>query len=219
MHRNGYACGIIHLQGSRIGGHACAHFGQRARGVLGGAGYGDGQSRRYRGERLSDRPGRDASCRSRKQRARRSSGPVRGAPGFGGSGKPSKTGADPIVGYWADSFGGAFAVAGRGESKADGFDITYQYPDKAYVNRWRMLGDRLTWQIATRDRNAVEKPFASYTLSKTACRPLGGRLTRRVSLILSLGRLMHRPNRSYDRFTEAERPCCGDVAGKFWLQP
>jgi hypothetical protein len=93
---------------------------------------------------------------------------------FGGSGKPSKAGAGPIVGYWADSFGGASAVAGRGESKADGFDITYQYPDKAYVNRWRMLGDRLNWQIVTRDRKAVEKPFASYTLSKTACRPLSG---------------------------------------------
>jgi len=93
---------------------------------------------------------------------------------FGGSGKPSGTGASPIVGYWSDSFGGASAVAGRGESQADGFDMTYQYPDNAYVNRWRMSGDRLTWQIGTRDRKTVEKTFASYTLAKTACRPHAG---------------------------------------------
>lgn len=92
---------------------------------------------------------------------------------FGG-GKP--TGAVPgsVVGYWADSFGGAFAAEGRGDVRPGGFDITYQYPDRAYVNRWRMSGDTLTWEIVARDRKAVEKPFASYALHKTACRSSAG---------------------------------------------
>lgn len=88
---------------------------------------------------------------------------------FGG-GKPTGTASGFVVGYWADSFGGAFAVEGRGDVRTGGFDITYQYPDRAYVNRWRMSGDTLTWEIVARDRKAVEKPFARYTLHKTACR-------------------------------------------------
>jgi hypothetical protein len=88
---------------------------------------------------------------------------------FGGTGKQSESEADQIVGYWADSFGGAFAAPGRGLGGADGFEITYQYPDDAFVNRWRVSGDRLTWQIAVRDRKGVEKPFASYVLRKAKC--------------------------------------------------
>lgn len=88
---------------------------------------------------------------------------------FGGAGKQAGAAADGITGYWADSFGGAFAALGRGESRSDGFDITYHYPDDAYVNRWRLAGDRLTWQIVARDNKGAEKPFASYTLHKAAC--------------------------------------------------
>jgi hypothetical protein len=89
---------------------------------------------------------------------------------FGGAGKQSGTKADQIVGYWADSFGGAFATSGRGAGSMDGFEITYQYPNDAYVNRWRFSGDDLTWQIAARDGKGLEKPFASYELRKVACR-------------------------------------------------
>lgn len=85
---------------------------------------------------------------------------------FGGAGKPSGA----IVGYWADSFGGAFAASGRGASRVGGFDVTYQYPDDAFVNRWRLAGDRLTWKIVARTAKGVEKPFAGYVLEKVACR-------------------------------------------------
>jgi hypothetical protein len=89
---------------------------------------------------------------------------------FGGASKQAGATPNAIVGYWADSFGGAFSASGKGESHPDGFDITYQYPDDAFVNRWRLSGDRLTWQIVARDGKGIEKPFASYTLHKTTCR-------------------------------------------------
>ena len=89
---------------------------------------------------------------------------------FGGASKSPGQAVDTIVGYWADSFGGAFAAPGRGESRADGFDMTYLYPDASYVNQWRLSGDRLNWQIVARDGKGTEKPFARYTLHKTACR-------------------------------------------------
>ena len=88
---------------------------------------------------------------------------------FGGTGDPQKAPAAPIMGYWTDRFGGAFAAAGNGEVRADGFDMTYAYPDYAFVNRWRMKGDALSWQIVARDAKGVEKPFASYALQKKAC--------------------------------------------------
>lgn len=94
---------------------------------------------------------------------------------FGGDASPppksgAKTSGDRIVGYWADSFGGAFAATGRGESRAGGFDITYRYADKAFLNRWRGTGDQRTWQIVAQDRKGVETPFASYMLRKKECR-------------------------------------------------
>lgn len=88
---------------------------------------------------------------------------------FGGAGKHPGTKADDITGYWADSFGGALAAPGRGMSATDGFDITYQYSDAAFVNRWRITGDRLTWKIVARDGKGIEKPFANYILDRSAC--------------------------------------------------
>lgn len=92
---------------------------------------------------------------------------------FGGAGERRGTTADQIIGFWTDSFGGAFAASGRGESRPDGFDITYRYADNAFVNRWRFAGDRLTWHITARDRKGAETPFAHYSLQKTACRTPG----------------------------------------------
>jgi hypothetical protein len=89
---------------------------------------------------------------------------------LGGAGDRSGSSTGGIVGFWADSFGGAFTATGRGESRSDGFDITYQYPDDAFVNNWRLTGDRLSWQIAARDAKGIEKPFASYSLRKMVCR-------------------------------------------------
>jgi hypothetical protein len=88
---------------------------------------------------------------------------------FGGAGDRSGSPTGGIVGFWADSFGGAFTATGRGESRPDGFDVTYQYPDDAFVNNWRLTGDRLSWQIVARDAKGIEKPFASYLLRKMAC--------------------------------------------------
>ena len=76
-----------------------------------------------------------------------------------------------ISGFWSDSFGGAYTATGKGEVTADGFAVTYAYPDNAFVNRWTVSGDRLGWQIAAKDAKGVEKPFARYTLSKITCQP------------------------------------------------
>jgi hypothetical protein len=78
---------------------------------------------------------------------------------------------DDITGFWADSFGGAYTALGHGKSRPDGFDVTYPYPDDAFVNRWTLSGDRLTWAVVTRDRNGLEKPFASYAMTRASCAP------------------------------------------------
>jgi len=87
---------------------------------------------------------------------------------FGG-GEADGAGQKRIVGFWADSFGGAFAALGDGESRADGFDISYRYPDDEFINRWRVLGDRLTWQIVARDKQGAETRFATYSLGRVEC--------------------------------------------------
>lgn len=74
------------------------------------------------------------------------------------------------MGYWSDSFGGAFATSGQGETRPDGFDMTYHYTDDAFVNHWRFLSDGIVWRIIARDGKGVEKPFASYSLHKASCR-------------------------------------------------
>jgi hypothetical protein len=83
---------------------------------------------------------------------------------FGGS-----DAADGVVGYWADSFGGAFAAPGKGQVQPGGFDIVYSYPDSSFVNRWRVEGTRLRWRIAARNAAGTETPFASYDLMRMPC--------------------------------------------------
>jgi hypothetical protein len=90
---------------------------------------------------------------------------------FGGANQPSGTRAEPISGFWADSFGGRFTATGQGSSRLDGFDMTYEYPDSAFLNHWRIQGDKLTWEIVTRDTDGRETPFALYSLAKAACPP------------------------------------------------
>jgi hypothetical protein len=90
---------------------------------------------------------------------------------FGGGDRGADGRGDDITGFWADSFGGAYTAAGRGKSRQDGFDVTYPYPDDAFVNRWTLSGDRLTWTIVARDRKGLEKPFASYAMSRAPCAP------------------------------------------------
>lgn len=74
-----------------------------------------------------------------------------------------------LTGYWADSFGGGYAAAGRGVVRDDGFDIDYGYPDATFVNRWRPQGQTLRWEIVARSPDGTEKPFANYVVRKTVC--------------------------------------------------
>lgn len=90
---------------------------------------------------------------------------------FGGANQPSGTRAEPISGFWADSFGGSFTATGQGSSRRDGFDMTYAYPDSAFLNHWRIQGDNLAWEIVARDADGHETSFALYSLAKAACPP------------------------------------------------
>lgn len=86
-----------------------------------------------------------------------------------GRGPTPKDGpATGVSGFWADSFGGDFTAVGKGEAVSGGFDITYPYPDAAFVNRWRLDGGKLSWSIVARagDKDA---PFAAYAMTRVAC--------------------------------------------------
>lgn len=88
---------------------------------------------------------------------------------FGGLRPPPQGLKSDIVSFWSDTFGGDFAVVGRGDNLAGGFDVTYAYPDDTFVNRWRFERGTLKWVIVERDRSGKEKPFASYAMSRAAC--------------------------------------------------
>lgn len=88
---------------------------------------------------------------------------------FGGAEKHAESSADAVMGFWADSFGGAATAVGGGESVSGGFDIKYQYGDSIFINRWRSTPDGLTWKIIARDARGKENAFASYTLRKVDC--------------------------------------------------
>jgi hypothetical protein len=77
--------------------------------------------------------------------------------------------ADSITGYWADSFGGDYTATGKGTPRPGGFDMTYDYGANAFVNRWRIEGEELSWQIVAQSKGGAEKPFASYRLQRTDC--------------------------------------------------
>jgi hypothetical protein len=47
--------------------------------------------------------------------------------------------------------------------------MTYVYPDSVFLNRWRIEGDKLVWEIVARDADGRETPFALYSLAKAAC--------------------------------------------------
>jgi len=86
-----------------------------------------------------------------------------------GRGPAPKDGpATGVSGFWADSFGGDFTAVGQGETVPGGFDVTYAYPDAAFVNRWRLDGGALAWTIVAR-AGGKDAPFAAYALTRTAC--------------------------------------------------
>lgn len=81
---------------------------------------------------------------------------------------PKEGPATGVSGFWADSFGGDFTAVGKGEAVPGGFDITYPYPDAAFVNRWRLDGGKLSWSIVAR-AGGKDAPFAAYALTRAAC--------------------------------------------------
>jgi hypothetical protein len=86
-----------------------------------------------------------------------------------GRGPAPKDGpATGISGFWADSFGGDFTAVGQGAAVPGGFDITYPYPDAAFVNRWRLDGGKLSWTIVAQS-GGKDAPFAAYALTRAAC--------------------------------------------------
>jgi hypothetical protein len=98
---------------------------------------------------------------------------------FGGAGGPPGQKDNPgqkddIVAFWADSFGGAYTALGRGDSRSDGFDVSYQYPSSAFLNRWTLSGDKLKWLIVEKEDQKLEKPFAVYALRRAPCGPAPG---------------------------------------------
>lgn len=92
---------------------------------------------------------------------------------FGGERRLEGGPADPMVGFWADSFGGAYVAMGHGAARPEGFEITYTYPDNAFINHWEIGTERLTWEIVARDKAGAEQPFASYALRKVTCPAAG----------------------------------------------
>ena len=88
---------------------------------------------------------------------------------FGSARERADEQGDDIMGFWSDSFGGAFTALGRGSSRSDGFDIVYRYPDSDFINRWTLSGDKLTWLIVERTPKRVDKVFATYRLSRAPC--------------------------------------------------
>ncbi|SFJ81555.1 hypothetical protein SAMN03159338_2422 [Sphingomonas sp. NFR04] len=79
--------------------------------------------------------------------------------------------AGALTGYWADSFGGAFAAPGEGEAKAEGFEMRYRFGSDTFVNRWRRTAQALEWTIVARDGAGKEQAFADYRLTATPCTP------------------------------------------------
>lgn len=74
-----------------------------------------------------------------------------------------------IVGYWADSYGGAYTATGEGRAGPDGFDMRYAYPDATFTNRWRLTGGMLAWTITARREGKPESVFAKYILRHAPC--------------------------------------------------
>jgi hypothetical protein len=84
-----------------------------------------------------------------------------------GAGSAKDAGA--ISGFWSDSFGGTFATTGSGSVQPGGFDISYQYPDSLFINRWRLDQAGLRWEITARDAAGKEASFAAYRLARVSC--------------------------------------------------
>ncbi|WP_220093256.1 hypothetical protein [Swingsia samuiensis] len=84
---------------------------------------------------------------------------------FGGDKPLSEKSDKPIIGFWSDSFGGSFSSLGKGISNFNGFEITYG----SFINKWKKSGEKLNWNITSKDKKGKLYSFASYSLTKTIC--------------------------------------------------
>lgn len=78
--------------------------------------------------------------------------------------------APAIRAFWMDTFGGAGTAAGAGQVETSGFSVSYAYPDATFINRFARDGAGWRWTIVQRGGDGAERPFASYRLSRAACR-------------------------------------------------
>jgi hypothetical protein len=74
-----------------------------------------------------------------------------------------------LVSYWMDSTGGAFSTSGKGRLEADGFTLTYHYPEADYVNVWRRAGKGWRWTITETAPGKPSREFAHYDLLPSGC--------------------------------------------------
>ena len=86
-----------------------------------------------------------------------------------GRGPAPKDGpATGVSGFGPTASAATSPPSARARRSPGGFDITYPYPDAAFVNRWRLDGGKLSWSIVARagDKDA---PFAAYVMTRLAC--------------------------------------------------
>ena len=74
-----------------------------------------------------------------------------------------------LVSYWMDSTGGAYSTSGKGRLEADGFTVTYHYPEGDYVNVWRRAGKGWRWTITEVVAGKPDREFAHYDLTPSGC--------------------------------------------------
>jgi len=74
-----------------------------------------------------------------------------------------------LISFWMDSTGGRGAAPGKGKLEADGFTLTFHYPDGDYVNVWRRAGRGWTWTITETTPGKPPVAFAHYDLTPSGC--------------------------------------------------
>ena len=74
-----------------------------------------------------------------------------------------------LISYFADSFGGDYASAGKGRITTGGFEAEYGYASATFVNRWQVEGAKVVWTIHARNPTGEESEFATYALDRVAC--------------------------------------------------
>lgn len=79
--------------------------------------------------------------------------------------------AGEIGSFWMDTFGGLYEPSlGLGRATAEGFTLTYRFPDALYVNRFEHQRRGWHWTIVEQSSDKPDKLFAEYRLTPATCR-------------------------------------------------